>query len=138
MDELARAQGRWRRKLNGEAFPVLERWLKRSARYESYHAEAFDRAPGLCVALVPARCCVLVVVCCFCFGHMLSFDKSSGCQRLAELRPRHSASCLKFLFGLSCRHESMGQPGADRPRPVSSCALVRMLPSSSRIADCVC
>lgn len=33
MDELARAQGRWRRKLNSEAFPVLERWLKRAARY---------------------------------------------------------------------------------------------------------
>lgn len=35
MDELARAQGRWRRKLNGEAFPVLERWLKRSSRYHA-------------------------------------------------------------------------------------------------------
>lgn len=33
MDELAKAQGRWRHKLNGEAFPVLERWLKRAARY---------------------------------------------------------------------------------------------------------
>ena len=32
MDELAKAQGRWRRKLNGEAFPVMERWLKRAAR----------------------------------------------------------------------------------------------------------
>ncbi|CAN0273248.1 unnamed protein product, partial [Ectocarpus sp. 12 AP-2014] len=32
LDELARAQGRWRRKLNSEAFPVLERWLKRAAR----------------------------------------------------------------------------------------------------------
>lgn len=32
MAELAKAQGRWRRKLNGEAFPVLERWLKRAAR----------------------------------------------------------------------------------------------------------
>lgn len=33
MDELARAQGRWRRKINGEAFPVLERWLKKASRY---------------------------------------------------------------------------------------------------------
>ncbi|CAM9735833.1 unnamed protein product, partial [Hapterophycus canaliculatus] len=34
MDELAKAQGRWRGKLNTEAFPVLERWLKRAARYD--------------------------------------------------------------------------------------------------------
>lgn len=62
MDELARAQGRWRRKLNGEAFPVLERWLKRSARYESYRAEVFDRAPGLFIAFALARCCVLFLL----------------------------------------------------------------------------
>ncbi|CAM9947763.1 unnamed protein product, partial [Discosporangium mesarthrocarpum] len=30
LEQLGQAQGRWRKKLNNEAFPVLERWLKRA------------------------------------------------------------------------------------------------------------
>lgn len=54
MDELAKAQGRWRRKLNGEAFPVIERWLKRAARYVHFLACRFDA--GVHVVWLVRRC----------------------------------------------------------------------------------
>ena len=71
MDELARAQGRWRRKLNGEAFPVLERWLKRAARYHTEVPIGRRRYRVLYIGFVLCS----FVVCCFYFDHRLSFEK---------------------------------------------------------------